>query len=251
MIIQIQHHGKSYQADLTQTIDISIPLEAGTETVNCFYAPPMTVSPVIAGDFIGATQQGGPVNFMNVALNPHGNGTHTECVGHIAKEKYTINQSLREFHFVAKLISITPVTLPNGDQVIQKVQLEDLLNKAEVRALIIRTLPNDLAKMQTNYSGENPTYLMKDAMDYVVSCGIEHFLIDLPSVDRAEDEGKLLAHHSFWQYPDAVRTTATISELIYVPDSVPDDLYLLNIQIASFEIDASPSKPVLYALTAI
>ncbi|MFK8101198.1 MAG: cyclase family protein [Saprospiraceae bacterium] len=251
MMIQIQHHGKSYQADLTKTIDISIPLEAGTETVNCFYAPPMTVSPVVAGDFIGATQQGGPVNFMNVALNPHGNGTHTECVGHIAKEKYTINQSLRTFHFVAKLISITPVTLSNGDQVIQKAQLENLLHKAEVRALIIRTLPNHSAKMRTNYSGENPTYLTEDAMDYVVSCGIEHFLIDLPSVDRAEDEGKLLAHHSFWQYPDAVRTTATISELIYVPDSIRDDLYLLNLQIASFEIDVSPSKPVLYALTTI
>jgi arylformamidase len=36
--------------------------------------------------------------------------------------------------------------------------------------------------------------------------------------------------------------------MIYVPNSIFDGTYLLNIQIASFENDASPSKPVLYML---
>jgi arylformamidase len=58
----------------------------------------------------------------------------------------------------------------------------------------------------------------------------------------------LAAHHTFWQYPAQPRTHCTITELIYVNNSIPDGLYLLNIQIASFEIDASPSKPVLYSL---
>jgi hypothetical protein len=36
--------------------------------------------------------------------------------------------------------------------------------------------------------------------------------------------------------------------MIFLPDSIPDGIYLLNLQIASLETDASPSKPVLYKL---
>ena len=41
----------------------------------------------------------------------------------------------------------------------------------------------------------------------------------------------------------------TITELIYVPEEVTDRQYLLNLQIAPFENDASPSKPILYAIS--
>jgi hypothetical protein len=81
---------------------------------------------------------------------------------------------------------------------------------------------------------------------------IQHLLIDLPSVDKEKDEGKLLAHKAFWNVTDVndlnldARLEATITEMIYVPDNVADGSYLLNLQIASFENDASPSKPVLY-----
>ena len=43
-----------------------------------------------------------------------------------------------------------------------------------------------------------------------------------------------------------MRADATITELIYVDGAILDGSYLLNLQIASFELDASPSKPVLY-----
>jgi arylformamidase len=58
----------------------------------------------------------------------------------------------------------------------------------------------------------------------------------------------LLAHKAFWQYPEDVRDGATITELIFVPDEIEDGLYLLNMQITSLELDASPSKPVIYQL---
>ncbi|MEM6543072.1 MAG: hypothetical protein AAF634_18095, partial [Bacteroidota bacterium] len=45
-----------------------------------------------------------------------------------------------------------------------------------------------------------------------------------------EDEGLLLAHRAFWQYPYATRTQATISEMVYVPDMIKDGLYLLQMQ---------------------
>jgi arylformamidase len=241
----------SYTANLADPIDISVPLQEGEKGVNCFYAPLMETAPVVAGDFVGSTAQGGPLNFLNVKLNPHGNGTHTECVGHIAKTPYSINQCLRQFHFPALLVSVYPYKQPNGDRVILKSQLEEATEGLIIPpAFIIRTLPNDDRKRQLHYSGTNPPYVHHEACQWLVEKKVQHLLIDLPSVDREEDGGALKAHRAFWQYPDQPRTNSTISELIYVNNSVSDGLYLLNLQIASFEIDVSPSKPVLYFLQA-
>lgn len=247
MIIQFEHNNSKYQSDLSKPLDISIPLEEGMETVNCFYAPFMSTSPVVAGDFIGSTEKGGPLNFLNVRINPHGNGTHTECVGHIAKEKYTINQCLKKFWFVAEVISVFPEKI-DGDRIITLERIKDVFpeNKMDARAVIIRSYPNHISKMKTNHSGANPTYLDHEAVRYLNEQGIEHLLVDLPSVDREEDGGKLLSHKEFWNYPDNVKSHKTISELVYIPDGIKDGNYLLNLQIASFEIDVSPSKPILY-----
>lgn len=248
MFINFEYAGQPYRCDLSAPLDISIPIQEGFGAVNCFYAPPMETAPVVAGSFVGSTAQGGPVNFLNVKINPHGNGTHTECVGHIAREPYSIHQSLQQFHFLAALVSVYPQRLDNGDRMITRKQLEALLPEMPVQALVVRSQPNDELKLRTQYSGTNPPYFEDQAMSLLVERGIEHLLTDLPSVDREEDEGKLLAHRAFWLYPHAVRAHCTISELIFVKNSIPDGLYLLNIQIASFEIDVSPSKPVLYKL---
>jgi kynurenine formamidase len=114
--------------------------------------------------------------------------------------------------------------------------------------LIIRTLPNNPTKLTRQYSGTNPPYLDPEAANWMVEKGIEHLLLDVPSVDREDDGGKLSAHHAFWQYPHNTRLECTITELIYVPASVPDGNYFLNIQIASFENDASPSKPLIFKI---
>ena len=251
MITSFQLNGRQVHADLKQGIDISIPLVDKPDQVNCFYAPLFETAPVIAGDFIGSTARGGLLNFLNVRINPHGNGTHTECVGHIATEPYTINQCLRRFHFSAKLISVYPRKLENGDRLIVRENLQDLFNPGEVDALIIRTLPNDPSKCSRVYSGNNPPYFEAEAIQWLADSGLQHLLVDLPSVDREEDGGALAAHKAWWKYPGTEasgRTYCTITELIYVPDEVPDGEYLLNLQIASFEIDVSPSKPVLYPL---
>jgi len=240
---------KEYQVDFNVPLDISMPLKEGLENANCFYAPPVQFVPVRAGDFVGSTKDGGLVNFKDVRFNPHGNGTHTECVGHIATKEYTINQSLKKFIFSAWLTTIYPQKKATGDRVITLEQLQSLPDQLP-EALIIRTMPNDALKLMTNYSGANPPYVEEAAMQYIVARGVNHLLLDLPSVDREQDDGKLLAHRVFWQFPDAIRDTATITELVYVPDSIADGLYLLNIQIASFELDASPSKPVLYRLVS-
>ncbi|MCB0643821.1 MAG: cyclase family protein [Phaeodactylibacter sp.] len=254
MVTIFEYNSKKYSADLNYPLDISIPLIEGEQVVNCFYAPLYETSPVIAGDFVGSTAMGGPLNFLNVRLNPHGNGTHTECVGHIAKEHFTINQSLKRFHFAARLISMYPTKMDNGDRVIQKEQLEMLIPEGEwLEALVLRTFPNSSDKQTRSYSGNNPPYLEAAAVAFLVERGVQHLLLDLPSVDREEDGGALAAHKAFWRYPERVqeRSTCTITELVYVAPNIPDGLYLLNIGIASFEIDVSPSKPVLYAVKSL
>ena len=35
-------------------------------------------------------------------------------------------------------------------------------------------------------------------MEYIVELGINHLLVDLPSIDRIYDEGKLANHRIFW-----------------------------------------------------
>lgn len=243
----INHALKQYQADLSRPLDISIPFST-EKGVNAYHAPPFSAEPVVMGSFIGSVEKGGPVNFVNVKVNPHGNGTHTECVGHITADPVTINQCLQEFFFIAEVISIYPEEMDNGDMVILREQVEKALTDRKAEAVILRTIPNDALKLKRNYSGKNPPYLHHGVAEFLVSCGVKHFLVDLPSVDREEDGGKLLFHKTFWQYPHHIRKDATITELIYVPPHVEDGIYLLNLQIASFELDASPSKPVLYSL---
>ena len=251
MKIELNHNGQAFTTDLSHPIDLSIPLREGLENPNCFWAPPVEIWPVVAGDFVGDTTKGGVVNFKNITLNPHGNGTHTECVGHIATQKFTINQCLTRFHFLAKLVTLYPTRLENGDRVILKSQLEEVLKPGETEAFILRTLPNDDHKLTVNYSGSNPPYLHHEAAAYLVDCGIQHLLLDLPSVDREEDGGKLLAHRAFWQYGggfDDIRQNCTITEMIFVKNEIQDGVYLLNLQIASLELDASPSKPVVFQI---
>lgn len=247
MVAEFFFNQKKHRANLAAPIDINIPLAPGAENVNCFWAPQMTVEPVRMGSFVGSVAEGGPVNFVNIQLNPHGNGTHTECVGHISLEKFTINKSLRRFHFIAKLISVSPKKTADGDLIIFKKDIEKLIAPGECEAIIIRTLPNDAEKLRAQYSGSNPPYFDHAAIDFLVECGCQHLLTDLPSVDREEDGGRLAAHKSWWKYPGpAVRETATITELIFVENTVRDGFYLLNLQIAPFETDASPSKPVIF-----
>lgn len=251
MLANIRYKEKVFEFDLEKAIDISIPINFKANAVNAFYAPKATAEPVRMGDFVGSTLEGSPVNFYNVQINPHGNGTHTECVGHISKEKFSINKQLKQFFAFAKLISIAPEKQENGDLIITKQEVLNALdNNWDFEALVLRTLPNTNSKLSAQYSGTNPAYLSAELLAFLAKKEIKHLLLDLPSVDREEDGGKLAGHKAFWQYPEKPRLDATITEMIYVPNDISDGDYLLNLQICSLELDAAPSKPVLYKITS-
>ncbi|HEU5292071.1 MAG TPA: cyclase family protein [Cyclobacteriaceae bacterium] len=252
MIIHLTYNNKKYNANLSAPLDISLPLNEGNNNPNCYWAEPVKFETISAGNFIGSVKAGGNVNYQKLTFAPHGNGTHTECFGHLsADEAATINKSLTNFHFIAEVISVTPEKSSNGDLVITLDQVKGKIKHPQAQALVIRTLPNTDSKKTQQYSGTNPPYLEAAVNEYLAKNGVLHLLVDLPSLDREVDGGKLLAHKSFWNFDQNVRKGATITELIFVENSIPDDLFLLNLQITSLEMDASPSKPVLYKLAEV
>jgi kynurenine formamidase len=123
------------------------------------------------------------------------------------------------------------------------------------RALVLRTLPNSLAKRHQDYTNQTPPYLTREAAQWLVERGIEHLVVDMPSIDRAHDEGRLTAHRVFFGLPrgdtelaHATRPNATVTELAYIPDTVKDGPYMLEIQVPALGGDAVPSRPLLYEL---
>lgn len=245
MIAVIQQNSKKYTIDLSKPIDISIAIDVAKQNINAWYLDAPKITPVTNGDWIGSVQKGADVNFNNIQFNPHSHITHTECVGHITEKVHSVNENLKEFFFLAEVITVAPELL-NGDMVISKKQLQFALGNKKRTAVVIRTLPNLTEKKSYKYSNTNPTYLLEEAATFLRGKGVEHLLIDLPSVDKEKDEGKLLAHNAFWNTDGVVRLQATITEFIFVPNTVKDGTYLLNLMIAPFENDATPSKPVLY-----
>lgn len=236
-------------------IDISIPMRFNGPQPNV-YGVEMAISKACeAGDLVGDTRRGGSVNFEQYTFVPHCNGTHTECVGHITDERISVLDCLTDVFLAAVLVSVEPENV-GGDLVITSSSLQAAsVGKAAVTptALIVRTRPNDDSKLARQYSEANiPPYFTPEAMEYIVECGFKHLLVDMPSIDRIFDEGKLTNHRIFWNVEpgsrevDAVtRMGSTITELIFVPNAVADGEYLLNLQIAPFVSDAAPSRPVL------
>lgn len=249
MQISLTFHNVQYLADLTAGLDISIPLDPDSPGPRCFYAPSFQSDPVRSGSFIGSIAAGSPVNFKNLLINPHGNGTHTECAGHISDGPYFINECLKNSHSMARLITVKPVNMENGDDVIDAALLEKQLEgHPETETIIIRTLPNDISKRIRDYSGTNPPYFSKDAIRLLNLRNVKHLITDLPSVDRESDGGRLEAHKEFWGFPDIPDKFKTITELVYIDNVISDGLYLCNIQIAPLATDASPGRVILFEL---
>ena len=246
MIAHITYKSKAFKVDLSKPIDISIPLRNGKNNPTAWYVPPVKMEAVEADGWVGEVKRGGSVNFFNIFFNPHGHGTHTECVGHISNEKESVNECVKSYFFYSQLISAEPIA-SKGDLIISKDTIEDAFIDG-CEALIIRTIPNSTTKLNKQYSNTNPPYLDKEAAKFLREKGVKHLLIDLPSVDKEQDDGVLAAHHEFWNYPENTRKDCSITELIYVNDNINDGCYLLNLSFAPFDNDASPSRPTLYAI---
>lgn len=244
-------------------VDISIPLRFGEAQPNAYGVPPATGEACKAGTLVGDTRQGGSCNFEEYSLIPHCNGTHTECVGHITKERISVRDCLKDVLMSALVVSVEPVNgtdcadsyacdYEDGNIVITAESLRAAVGPETADALILRTLPNDDSKLSRSYSDARVPFLSNDAMKLINALGFRHLLVDLPSIDRLSDEGKLSNHRIFWgmqpgstDRPSDEFCAKTVTELIYVPSKIEDGLYELNLQIAPFDSDAAPSRPMI------
>jgi kynurenine formamidase len=231
--------------DTANPLDISIPLVSGSDNLRAWYVDSPVMEPVRANGFTGSVNEGGSVNFRTIQFNPHGHGTHTECLGHITNTVHSVNQSVKQFFCKAQLVTLDPIK-SGEDTIITLEQFEALNWQSEISAVIIRTNPNHEAKKHLNYSGTNPTYFESGCVDVLNRLGIIHFIVDLPSVDREHDHGELAFHHKFWGIPDNPDFKRTITELAFIEDTISDGVYVLDLQLAPFENDAAPSRPLLY-----
>ena len=259
MKLTLEKDGRRYSFQAEKGMDLSISMNPNGP--RAWYVDVMRIDPVRTEQFLGSVAEGGAVNFRDVYFNPHGHGTHTENVGHIIDTEVPVVRSIGSSHYMAKLVTVelrrkdstkdvsqdVSQDASQGDWVVNEESLEGF--DLNVEALIIRTKPNDHSKVQRQYSGTNFPYLTIGAMQRIIDAGVQHLLIDLPSVDREEDGGALAAHHLFWNVPAEPNFQKTITELIYVPNEIADGTYLLNLQVSNFANDAAPSRPMLFDLT--
>ncbi len=237
--------------DESMTIDLSRPIDLSTTIqhdagVGAWYIDQPKITHVEVGGYVGKVALGGSTNFNDVFFNPHSHGTHTECIGHITKEFHSVHDVLKSgTFFKTQLITVQPEQ--RADDLVISNELVGELEEG-VQAVIIRTLPNGDEKLSRNYSNTNPPYLLEDVALRFRESGINHLLIDLPSVDKEKDDGKLLAHKAFWDYDGNQRLDATITELVYVPEEVKDGIYVMDLQLAPIKNDAVPSRPILYSI---
>lgn len=252
--IQLKLDGAQYSVDLNTPIDISISISDGRKKkgASAWYVNPPKFEPVKGEGFIGKVSEGGSVNFTDVYFNPHGHGTHTECMGHITPEAHSVDSAIRNLVGNTTLIpcyvlSVTPED-SNGDRVVTASSIPSGVKLP--KAVVIRTLPNSESKQTMKWDNSNPPYLAPEFTRELVNQGVEHLLIDLPSVDREVDGGVLASHRVFFGLEEGKepRGGATITEFIFVPDAAADGIYALNLQVAPLDLDASPSRPVLFKL---
>ena len=271
--------GHELAIDLSHPVDLAIELDFTGAQPRHFGAPRASSRPYESPgfDFKGSVERGASCNCSIIVLIPHCNGTHTECAGHLTRERLDAWRTAPAGLVPALLLSVEPETVASqkagdyagagestepppqpGDRLITARALERSWPGSTPftpRALILRTLPNDPDKRTRDYTSGNPPYLSQQAAELLVARGIAHLIVDAPSIDRGHDEGRLTAHRIFFGLPPkmvqlgaATRRDATITELAFVPDEVTDGAYLLELQVPALCGDAVPSRPLLYRL---
>ncbi len=269
--VEFVAQGRRWRADLSRSLDLAIPLEFDGRQPSFYDAPPATATALRSGIFVGDVLQGGSCRCSTYTFTPHCNGTHTECIGHVVREPVSLHATARDALMLARVVSVTPTRAAGGpasppteagDLVITTAGLQAALaghTLQDCPSLIVRTLPNARDKTARHYAVDTmPPYFDGDAMRWLVEQECTHLVVDLPSIDRAADGGRLSGHRLFWGLPDgsvslaeATRPHATVTELAYIDDAIEDGLYLLNLQVAAFATDAAPSRPILYPLTGV
>jgi kynurenine formamidase len=257
---RIRFRDGEVSVDLANAVSLAIAVDFGGSEPRHFGAPAPRSQPLTVPGFSGAVATGASCNCSTITLTPHCNGTHTESAGHLTREPLDAYTIVPTGFVPALLVSITPgdaastgeSTEPppqKGDGLVTRSALEGAWppgGPVQPRALVVRTRERGAAGFP---------YLSREAATLLVERGIEHLVVDLPSIDRADDEGRLTAHRIFFGLPrgsqslaEASRAHCTVTELARVPETTHDGWYLLELQAPALGGDAVPTRPLLYAM---
>lgn len=245
MIVRIPTSAGLWQADLETPWSLALPIVLDGSGDNAFGLPPASQAPFAAGTFVGDTAAGGSCNCRGLRLHPHGDGTHTESAQHIDAAAPHIAQVAPTRPQRAVLLTVPPHVRPDGESVVEAADVARALKHVPaefLEAVVLRTRP---APGYHRWSGANPPWLAPETLELLADAGVEHLVLDLPSVDREDDGGRLTAHHRWWAGTRARR--ATITEMAHIPAALADGPGLLFLGIAPLATDAAPSRPVFFA----
>lgn len=245
-------HAKHIWRSTGNGFDLSVPVNPHSGLPRAWYCGPATAEPVRSDGWVGSVEEGGSVNFRDVTFNPHAHGTHTETREHVRNEFHPIDALARSgalpFLVPSLLIDAHPKSV-GEDWVVPLSAMErhaPWMQTHQPSAVILRCTHGDV---QRNWSQTNPPYLAAGFAEELVARGVQHLLLDLPSVDREVDGGELRAHHAFFGPVSLPREGATISELLCVPMGLQAGPGLLAMQVAPFVHDAAPSRPLWFPAT--
>jgi len=246
-----------YACDMEAGVSLARPISFSDAQPNSWSVPAASKNSVLTDDFTGSTQAGGPCNVDQLSLVPHCHGTHTETIGHIVNAGFFVSEILLPLAMPAVVISVSPLAASSVDETYQpSLNATDQVVSSGLLAAELKRHDGFAPKALVIRTGADDAFFTNEAMAAIVELGVEHLLVDLPSVDRLNDDGLLSNHRIFWDVApgsqaarSASRIGSTITELIRVPDQVNDGPCLLSIQVPAIESDAAPSRPVIYPVT--
>jgi kynurenine formamidase len=272
MIARLQWKGHELEVDLAAGEPVAVPLDPHTGHPSFFMTEHARVRPLRSGLFLGDMSQGGSCNVEMFEMVPHCHGTHTECIGHAVPERRTVQSTIYQRPCAARLVTVAgirasrtaesyPVEQQSDELLITRKELRAAVSDVVsigVEALVIRTRPNDPGKLTRDYSKfSHFPVLSSEAMHWLAVQPLKHLLIDTPSLDRGDDQGRLANHRTWWGLDatvpedDTDASMRSVTEMIYVPSRIRDGLYWLHIELSPLVSDATPSRPVLYPLAVI
>ena len=265
----LECQGRQLSFDAANPLSLAIELNFDEHAPQWFGAPPPHNRALQVGSFSGRVTGGASCNASTLTLTPHCDGTHTEGIGHLTRERHDARDAVPAGFLPALLLSVTPARAASGTETARPApRMDDMLIMRQALlsawpqqlpftplALIVRTLPNTAAKCARDYWQQPAAYLSLEAASFIVERGISHLVLDVPSADRTDDDGQLATHRIFFgldagatALASARRPDCTITELAYIDNVMGDGPWLLQLQIPALAGDALPSRPLLYRL---
>ncbi len=237
-----------------------------------FGAPAARARAFTAPGFSGEVRRGASCNCATIELTPHCHGTHTESVAHLVDEPRDVCDLVPLGLLPALVVSVLPQDAAAsaedsdpppqpGDRLLTRHALlagwPATLPFAP-RALVLRSAaPGTSDAAETSAAGREAPYLSRQLVRELVARGIEHLVVELPSIDRAHDEGRLCAHRLFFGLPpgstrlaDAVRPDCSITEYASIPATLADGPCALQLTLPRLAGDAVPSRPLAFRLVS-